>query len=127
MSNKLLRRWGLAAFCAAISFSQTPAFAHHSFAIYDFSQQIPFEGVVAELNFKNPHISMRLEHVDENGETRIIDFIEGAPANMLVRNGLRPEMIQPGTRVTAYGSPLREDPNQFFLRRIQLEDGREFQ
>jgi hypothetical protein len=36
-------------------------------------------------------------------------------------------MIQPGTKVTAYGSPLREDPTVFFLRKVVLEDGREFQ
>ena len=103
------------------------ALAHHSFAVYDFAQEIPFEGVVDSLNFKNPHIAMTLTRVTENGETETINFIEGAPANMLVRNGLRPEMIKPGTRVTATGSPLREDPTQFFLRRIRLEDGREFQ
>ena len=102
-------------------------FAHHSFAVYDFTQQIPFEGVVETLNFKNPHIAMTLTHVTETGETETIRFIEGAPANMLVRNGLRPEMIKPGTRVTAIGSPLRENPTQFFLRRIRLEDGREFE
>jgi hypothetical protein len=104
-----------------------PALAHHSFAVYDFSQEIPFEGVVETLNFKNPHIAMTLTQTDEKGETRTIKFIEGAPANMLVRNGLRPDMIQPGTKVTAYGSPLREDPTVFFLRKVVLEDGREFQ
>lgn len=103
------------------------ALAHHSFAVYDFAQQVPFEGVVETLNFKNPHIAMTLTHTNEDGERETINFIEGAPANMLVRNGLRPEMIKPGTKVTAIGSPLREDPTQFFLRRIRLEDGREFQ
>jgi hypothetical protein len=104
-----------------------PALAHHSFAVYDFTQQIPFEGVVETLNFKNPHIAMTLTQTDEQGEARTINFIEGAPANMLVRNGLRPDMIKPGTKVTAYGSPLRGDPTVFFLRKIVLEDGREFQ
>jgi hypothetical protein len=103
------------------------ATAHHSFAVFDFSQQIPFEGVVDTLNFKNPHIAMTLSHTLENGEVETINFIEGAPANMLVRNGLRPDMIKPGTKVIAFGSPLKEDPSQYFLRRIQLEDGREFQ
>lgn len=103
------------------------AIAHHSFAVYDFSQQIPFEGKVATLNFKNPHISMQLEVTLENGEMAIIDFIEGAPANMLVRNGLRPAWIEPGSEITAIGSPLREDPSKYFLRRIVLPDGREFQ
>lgn len=104
-----------------------PAFAHHSFAIYDFTQEIPFEGVVETLNFKNPHIAMTLTRTRDNGETETITFIEGAPANMLVRRGLRPNMITPGTRITAIGSPLREDPGVYFLRRIRLEDGREFQ
>jgi hypothetical protein len=107
--------------------SIAPVAAHHSFAVYDFTQQIPFEGVVESLNFKNPHIAMTLKHTKENGETEIIEFIEGAPANMLVRNGLRPEMIKPGTRITAFGSPLKEDPTRFFLRKVRLEDGREFQ
>ena len=104
-----------------------PALAHHSFAVYDFTQQIPFEGVIDTLNFKNPHIAMTLIHTDENGETRTINFVEGAPANMLVRNGLRPDMVKRGTKVTAYGAPLREDPTFFYLRKIVLEDGREFQ
>lgn len=103
------------------------ASAHHSFAIYDFTQEIPFEGVVDTLNFKNPHIAMTLKRTLDNGETEIITFIEGAPANMLVRNGLRPDMIKPGTKITAIGSPLKDDPTRFFLRRVILEDGREFQ
>jgi len=100
--------------------------AHHSFAIYDFGQEIPFEGVVETLNFKNPHIAMTLTHTTEAGETVVINFVEGAPANMLARLGLRPDMLQPGTHVTAIGSPLREDPTQFFLRSVILDDGREF-
>jgi Family of unknown function (DUF6152) len=78
------------------------------------------------LNFKNPHIAMTLTRTLENGDTETIEFIEGAPANMLVRNGLRPKMIAPGTKITAVGSPLREDPTQFFLRKVILEDGQEF-
>lgn len=113
----------VAIWVAAVPF----AAAHHSFAVFDFSQEIPFEGVVDTLNFKNPHIAMTLTRTLENGETEVINFIEGAPANMLVRNGLRPDMIKPGTHITAIGSPLREDPSQFFLRRIRLADGREFQ
>ena len=127
MSRKLRRFSAAGAGIAFLAAFAAPAVAHHSFAVYDFSQQIPFEGVVATLNFKNPHISMTLTHVDENGKTETIEFVEGAPANMLVRNGLRPDMIAPGTKVTAYGSPLREDPTRFFLRKIKLEDGREFQ
>jgi len=103
-----------------------PSYGHHSFAVYNFAQQIPFEGVVATLNFKNPHISMTLTRALEGGGTETINFVEGAPANMAVRLGLLPEMIKPGTKVTAIGSPRKDDPNAYFLRKIRLEDGREF-
>ena len=108
-------------------FGMASTHAHHSFAVYDFEQQIPFVGTVETLNFKNPHISMTLSHEQDDGSIEIINFIEGAPANMLLRNGLRPDLISPGTRITAVGSPRRDDPTLFFLRRVILEDGREFQ
>jgi hypothetical protein len=69
---------------------------------------------------------MTLRRTLENGESEIINFVEGAPANMAVRLGLRPEMIKPGTKITAIGSPRKDDPDAFFLRRVKLEDGREF-
>ena len=103
-----------------------PTLAHHSFAVFDFQTQIPFEGTVETVKFRNPHIAMTLLTVDADGKEKIINFIEGAPANMLVRSGLRPEMIKPGTRITATGSPLLDDNNQYFLRLIRLEDGKEF-
>ena len=103
------------------------ATAHHSFAVYDFTQQIEFVGKVETLNFKNPHIAMTLRITDQDGQEQIIDFIEGAPANMLVRNGLRPDMIAVGTEITAFGSPLIADPSKFFLRRVRLADGSEYQ
>jgi Family of unknown function (DUF6152) len=102
------------------------AWAHHSFAVYDFNQQIEFSGTVDTLDFKNPHIAMTLRVTDEDGTSKIIDFIEGAPANMLARNGLRPNMIAPGTEIKAVGSPLMSDPTKFFLRNVILPDGREF-
>ena len=100
--------------------------AHHSFAVYDFGQQIEFVGTVDTLNFKNPHIAMTLRVAGKDGESEVVEFVEGAPANMLARNGLRPDMIAPGTEITAVGSPLIADPTKFFLRNVILPDGREF-
>ena len=102
------------------------AYAHHSFAVYDFDTEIEFTGEVTELKFRNPHISMKLKQTDADGQEKIIDFIEGAPANMLVRAGLRPNMIKVGTTISVIGSPLREDPDKLFIRAIILEDGTEF-
>ena len=108
---------------AALSLS---VLAHHSFAIFDFKTQIPFDGTVETIKFRNPHIAMTLKTVDADGKETIVDFIEGAPANMLVRSGLRPEMIKPGTHIIATGSPLVDDKSKYFLRLIRLDDGKEF-
>ena len=102
------------------------AIAHHSFAIYDFETQIPFDGVVESVKFRNPHIEMTLKVINADGEEEIIHFIEGAPANMMVRNGIRPDMLKPGTRLHTLGSPLIEDPGKFFLRSVRTEDGTEY-
>ena len=100
--------------------------AHHSFAIYDFETQVPFDGVVETLKFRNPHISMTLKVINDLGEEVIVDFIEGAPANMMVRNGIKPDQMKPGSKVHAVGSPLIENPSKFFLRSIRTEDGSEY-
>lgn len=102
------------------------ATAHHSFAIYDMTKEIPFEGVVRTLNFKNPHIEMTLTHINDKGEEEVIDFVEGAPANMLVRQGLKPDMIKVGTKLTIVGCPRKTDPDKFFIRKIILENGKTF-
>ena len=103
--------------------STATACAHHSFAIFDFQTKIPFEGVVETIKFRNPHIEMTLKVVAEDGSEKIVHFIEGAPANMLVRGGITPDKVKPGSKLWTEGSPLLEDPNKFFLRTIRAEDG----
>jgi len=107
-------------------FLAATAVAHHSFAIFDFETKIEFEGVVDSIKFRNPHIEMTIKVIDANGTESIVHFIEGAPANMLVRNGVTPDKVKPGSKVFTIGSPLLEDKNKFFLRAIRTEDGTEY-
>ncbi|MES2603680.1 MAG: DUF6152 family protein [Pseudomonadota bacterium] len=118
-----------AAFSAAVitlSVSAPAVFAHHSFAVFDFQTQLPFEGTVESVKFRNPHIAVTLKVKAADGTEKLVEFIEGAPANMLVRQGLRPEQMAVGSHISALGSPLIEDPTKFFLRLIKLDDGTEF-
>jgi len=110
----------------AILFMSVGALAHHSFAIFDFDTKIEFVGVVDSIKFRNPHIEMTLKVVDGNGVEEIVHFLEGAPANMMVRNGIKPDMMKPGSKVHTVGSPLIEDPTKFFLRAVRTEDGTEY-
>jgi hypothetical protein len=113
----------LAAAFAACGF---PALAHHSFAIYDMAQNIEFEGVVETLKMRNPHIAMTLSVANADGTKSTVSFVEGAPANMIVRQGLNPADIAVRKPIRAIGAPLREDPNSYFLKAVILPDGRRF-
>jgi hypothetical protein len=119
VSSRLLA--GLAVLLAVL-----PAAAHHSFAIYDMSQNIEFEGVVDTVKLRNPHMALTLVQTKPDGTKETINFVEGAPANMIVRMGLDPADIAVGKPIKAIGAPRRDNPNAYFLKAIILPDGRRF-
>jgi hypothetical protein len=109
-----------------VAVAASSAAAHHSFAIYDMQQDVEFHGVIANIKLRNPHMAMTLTTAGKNGETQTINFVEGAPANMLARLGLRPEHVKVGQEITAIGAPRHDDPNAWFLKAIILPDGTRF-
>jgi hypothetical protein len=111
----------VAAFAAA-----APAAAHHSTAIYAMDQNLHFDGVVETLKLSNPHMALTLRVTKDDGTTGTIHFVEGAPANMVVRMGLNPADIAVGKPIKAIGAPLLADPDAYFLKAIILPDGRRF-
>jgi hypothetical protein len=110
----------------AIGAAAPPAAAHHSFAIYDMQQNVEFHGVVANVKLRNPHMALTLTTTGADGKQQTIEFVEGAPANMLARLGLRPEHVKVGQEITAIGAPRHDDPNAWFLKAIILPDGTRF-
>jgi len=121
-----MRRAAALAVFAIVAAAALPAVAHHSFAIYDMQQNVEFHGVIDTVKFRNPHMALTLKVTDASGQERIVNFVEGAPANMLARLGLRPEMILPGTEITAIGAPRTDNPDAWFLKVVVLPDGMRF-
>jgi sugar/nucleoside kinase (ribokinase family) len=121
-----MNRLALALVGTVVAACAAPVAAHHSFAIYDMQQNVEFRGVIATVKFRNPHMAMTLTVTDDKGGERTINFVEGAPANMLARLGLRPELIKPGQEITAIGAPRHDDPDAWFLKAIVLPDGTRF-
>jgi hypothetical protein len=111
---------------AAVAAVTLPAAAHHSFAIYDMAQNVEFEGVVETVKLRNPHMALTLTVTDSSGTQRTVNFVEGAPANMIVRMGLNPADIAVGQPIKTIGAPRRDDANAYFLKAIILPDGRRF-
>jgi hypothetical protein len=75
---------------------------------------------------RNPHMALTLLQKKPDGSTETINFVEGAPANMIVRMGLDPADVAAGKAIKAIGAPRRDTPNAYFLKAIILPDGRRF-
>jgi hypothetical protein len=113
--------------CTALACVTLPAAAHHSFAVWDMTQNVEFKGVVENVKFRNPHAAMTLTIKKADGTSQNIEFTETAPANMLVRMGLTPEILAVGKKITAIGAPRKDDPSVYFLKAVIAEDGQKFQ
>jgi hypothetical protein len=113
---------GIAVVLGAVSAAR----AHHSFAIYDMRQNVEFHGTVKSVKFRNPHMALTLSVKGDGGVEQTVEFVEGAPANMLARLGLRPEFIAPGQEITAIGAPRHDNPAAWFIKAIVLADGTRF-
>ena len=87
----------------------TVANAHHSRALYDTTKEVVIEGTVAELEWRNPHVSLTVETKSADGTTvrRDIEVMSVSEARAL---GLRREAIPVGSRVVVTAHPGRSGP-----------------
>lgn len=120
MFQRLVRwRWLLAAAPLAAA---PVASAHHSTAMYDSENPIELAGTVVEWQFKNPHVIIRLEVVDENGE-RTLWALEGMNVAGLVRSGWTPNTLQAGDKIITTVRPLHSGAPGGNYSNIRWADG----
>jgi hypothetical protein len=84
-----------------------PAFAHHSFAMFDAEKSITMTGTVKEFEWSNPHVWLRMMIEDASGTPRQWAFEMGAP-NQQARVGWKPDTIKPGDKITVTMHPLKD-------------------
>ena len=97
--------------------------AHHSAAAYDTSETATVSGVVQRLQWRNPHIIIRLEVEDEDGNKTIWP-LEAAGIQAMVNDGWSKELVGPGQRLTAEIRPTKGGKPGGVLRWVTLADGR---
>ena len=85
-----------------------PAFAHHSFAMFDAEKMITAKGVVKEFEWTNPHSWIRVMVTDKaTGKELQWAFEMSSPATM--KNlGMTPDTVKPGDIVTVTYHPLKD-------------------
>ena len=89
--------------------ASSDAAAHHSRALYDTTKEVVIEGTVAELEWRNPHVSLTVETKSADGTAvrREIEVMSVSEARAL---GLRPDAIAVGSHVVVNAHPGRAGP-----------------
>ncbi len=84
-----------------------PAFAHHSFAMFDASKTMSLEGMVTEFEWTNPHSWIRLNVADEAGTPRPWAIEMGSPAANTQR-GWTATTLKAGDKISLTIHPLKD-------------------
>ena len=108
---------------AAALIVAAPAFAHHSFAMFDRQKEVTLKGTVKEFQWTNPHSFIEIEAADEKGGA-ISYSIEMNSPNNLTRQGWKSTALKPGDKVTVVMNPLRDGSHGGLFVSVMLPDGK---
>jgi hypothetical protein len=101
-----------------------PVFAHHGRAGYDSAKLATVKGTVSDVEFVNPHVSVRLDVKGSNGNVEKW-LVEGTSPNMLVREGWNKNTVRPGDVITATGHPAKDGSNAMRIEKLVLSNRQE--
>ena len=92
--------------CAAMAVA-APAFAHHSFSMFDREKNVTMSGVVTEYEWTNPHTWIHMKVPDQLGKEIVWSFEMQAIAPNTA-GGWRVDSVKPGDKVTIEFHPLKD-------------------
>lgn len=110
-------------FTVAVSLFSSPAYVHHSGAMFDITKEIKITGTIAEFNWSNPHANFKVVVVGADGVAQSWAVEMNSPNN-LVRDGWKRTTLSPGDKVTVMVRPLRDGSPGGQYVSIVLSDGR---
>ncbi|MGB6452771.1 MAG: DUF6152 family protein [Steroidobacteraceae bacterium] len=122
--RRVAARW--ASVLAVALTAAWPAFAHHSFAMFDHDHQIKLKGTVKYFQWTNPHVYILLAAIQPSGGPPKNYTIECANPGILDRVGWKWNMIKVGDTITTIIAPLRSGQPGGLLKEVTLADGRSF-
>jgi hypothetical protein len=100
-----------------------PAYAHHSFAMFDQKQCLSVEGTVKKLQWAYPHIWLWI--VAENPDhTQVIWGFEGGDPATLAVQGWNGDVLKKGDKTTVFFNPLLDGRKGGSLRQVVLPNGK---
>ncbi len=116
----------IAAIGAAAMAIAAPAFAHHSFAMFDAQKTMVLDGTVTEFQFTNPHSWLEIDvPTTVNGKTEVKHW--SLEMNNLVglrRAGWRPKSLVPGDKIKVTMHPMRDGSSAGQMMSAVTADGK---
>ncbi len=118
-----MRRLPTAIYALAITPFAAPAFAHHSQAMFDTSQEILYKGTVERFDWVNPHMYLVVKTEGPDGKPALVEG-EGLAITQALVDGLKREALKPGTPVVVRVNPNRGGfGKQVRILDVTTEDG----
>jgi hypothetical protein len=90
------------------------ALAHHGWGSYDANRVLRFTGRVAEVQWQNPHVLIRLPAEGQQWEVVL------APISRMEARGVRPEMLAAGAEVGVEGYQSTRHAHEMRAERIRV-------
>ena len=92
----------------AITAFTAPAFAHHSFAMFDAQQTVTLQGTVKEFEWRNPHSWLRIMVSDEKTGNPVLWAVELSSPGRLITMGMRADSVKAGDAVSVTFHPMKD-------------------
>ncbi len=89
--------------------SALPAFAHHSFAMFDTTKRVTLAGTVTAFEWTNPHAYIELDVADERGAVKHWSIELGSPS-ILMQGGWKFKDLEVRRQGHRRRQPAQERP-----------------
>ena len=108
---------------AVVAFA-APAFAHHSFAMFDATKNVTLKGTVKEFEWTNPHSWLRVNVVDEKTGKPLLWALELSSPARLTTMGMHADSVHAGDSVTVTFHPMKDGTRGGQFIQAVLPDGK---
>jgi hypothetical protein len=94
--------------------------AHHGWGSYDAANPVTIEGPITQLEYKNPHATLRLKTADKEWTVTL------APVSRMGTRGATEDKVTVGKTISAHGYPSKAQPDEIRAEWIKA-DGQTYQ
>jgi hypothetical protein len=107
---------------AALLFA-APAFAHHSFAMFDQNKITTLNGTIKEFEWVNPHSWVNVTVQDPATNKTYTWALEAGGVQQLAAKGWKKESLKPGDKVAVDIHPLKDGSHGGQVLTVKFPDG----